>query len=217
MSKELILNRIKEARAKHAIQGANPIYRNIIKVEFEDLVEEYKHFQVLNKAEVIESAKENLEQAILKALENFKSKKVLHSTDLNLNLNLNLNFEAFKDFTLQPYDKEIEAMREELFEIDTALLHGVCGISSLGMIGAVSSHASPRLLSLITLNCIILLKKESIVRNLSEGIQALKNQSKNGVLPTNMLLIGGPSRTADIELKTVFGVHGPQKVAIILY
>ncbi len=213
MSKELILNRIKEARAKHAIQGANPAYRNIIKVEFEDLVEEYKHFQVLNKAEVIESAKENLEQAILKALENFKSKKVLHSTDLNLNL----NFEAFKDFTLQPYDKEIEAMREELFEIDTALLHGVCGISSLGMIGAVSSHASPRLLSLITLNCIILLKKESIVRNLSEGMQALKNQSKNGVLPTNMLLIGGPSRTADIELKTVFGVHGPQKVAIILY
>ncbi|UOS16666.1 lactate utilization protein C [Helicobacter pylori] len=213
MSKELILKRIKEARAKHAIQGANPIYRNIIKVEFEDLVEEYKHFQVLNKAEVIESAKENLEQAILKALENFKSQKVLHSTDLNLNL----NFEAFKDFALQPYDKEIEAMREELFEIDTALLHGVCGISSLGMIGAVSSHASPRLLSLITLNCIILLKKESIVRNLSEGMQALKNQSKNGVLPTNMLLIGGPSRTADIELKTVFGVHGPQKVAIILY
>ncbi len=213
MSKELILKRIKEARAKHAIQGANPAYRNIIKVEFEDLVEEYKHFQVLNKAEVIESAKENLEQAILKALGNFKSKKVLHSTDLNLNL----NFEAFKDFTLQPYDKEIEAMREELFEIDTALLHGVCGISSLGMIGAVSSHASPRLLSLITLNCIILLKKESIVRNLSEGMQALKNQSKNGVLPTNMLLIGGPSRTADIELKTVFGVHGPQKVAIILY
>ncbi|WRC76946.1 lactate utilization protein C [Helicobacter pylori] len=213
MSKELILKRIKEARAKHAIQGANPAYRNIIKVEFEDLVEEYKHFQVLNKAEVIESAKENLEQAILKALENFKSKKVLHSTDLDLDL----NFEAFKDFTLQPYDKEIEAMREELFEIDTALLHGVCGISSLGMIGAVSSHASPRLLSLITLNCIILLKKESIVRNLSEGIQALKNQSKNGVLPTNMLLIGGPSRTADIELKTVFGVHGPQKVAIILY
>ncbi|GAA7369403.1 lactate utilization protein C [Helicobacter pylori] len=211
MSKELILKRIKEARAKHAIQGANPIYRNIIKVEFEDLVEEYKHFQVLNKAEVIESAKENLEQAILKALENFQGQKVLHSTDLDL------NFEAFKDFTLQPYDKEIEAMREELFEIDTALLHGVCGISSLGMIGAVSSHASPRLLSLITLNCIILLKKESIVRNLSEGVQALKNQGQNGALPTNMLLIGGPSRTADIELKTVFGVHGPQKVAVILY
>ncbi|AFI05013.1 LutC/YkgG family protein [Helicobacter cetorum] len=211
MSRELILNRIKEARAKHAIKGANPTYRNIIKVEFEDLVEEYKHFQLLNKAEVIESTKENLEQDILKVLESFKSEKILHSTDLDL------NFEVFKDFSLQPYDKKIEEMREALFNIDTALLHGVCGISSLGISGTTSSHASPRLLSLITTNCIILLKKESIVRNLSEGIQALKNQGKNGVLPTNMLFIGGPSRTADIELKTVFGVHGPQKVAVILY
>ncbi|AFI05667.1 LutC/YkgG family protein [Helicobacter cetorum] len=211
MSKELILNRIKEARAKHTIKGANPVYRNIIKVEFEDLVEEYKHFQLLNKAEVIESTKENLEQDILKVLESFKSEKILHSTDLDL------NFEVFKDFSLQPYDKKIEEMREVLFNIDTALLHGVCGISSLGISGTTSSHASPRLLSLITTNCIILLKKESIVRNLFEGIQALKNQSKDGVLPTNMLFIGGPSRTADIELKTVFGVHGPQKVAVILY
>ncbi|WP_104747737.1 LutC/YkgG family protein [Helicobacter cetorum] len=211
MSKELILNRIKEARAKHTIKGANPAYKNIIKVEFEDLVEEYKHFQTLNKAEVIESTKENLEQDILKVLESFKSEKILHSTDLDL------NFEVFKDFSLQPYDKKIEEMREALFNIDTALLHGVCGISSLGISGTTSSFASPRLLSLITTNCIILLKKESIVRNLSEGIQALKNQSKDGVLPTNMLFIGGPSRTADIELKTVFGVHGPQKVAIILY
>ncbi|WP_104713036.1 LutC/YkgG family protein [Helicobacter cetorum] len=211
MSKELILNRIKEARAKHPIKGANPTYRNIIKVEFEDLVEEYKHFQLLNKAEVIESTKENLEQDILKVLESFKSEKILHSTDLDL------NFEVFKDFSLQPYDKKIEEMREALFNIDTALLHGVCGISSLGISGTTSSSASPRLLSLITTNCIILLKKESIVRNLSEGIQALKNQGKNGVLPTNMLFIGGPSRTADIELKTVFGVHGPQKVAVILY
>ncbi|WP_104760727.1 LutC/YkgG family protein [Helicobacter cetorum] len=211
MSKELILNRIKEARAKHTIKGANPTYRNIIKVEFEDLVEEYKHFQLLNKAEVIESTKENLEQDILKVLENFKSEKILHSTDLDL------NFEVFKDFSLQPYDKKIEEMREVLFNIDTALLHGVCGISSLGISGMTSSSTSPRLLSLITTNCIILLKKESIVRNLFEGIQALKNQGKDGVLPTNMLFIGGPSRTADIELKTVFGVHGPQKVAVILY
>lgn len=61
MSKEFILKRIKEVRVRYVIQGVNFIYRNIIKVEFEDLVEEYKYFQVLNKVEVIESVKENLE------------------------------------------------------------------------------------------------------------------------------------------------------------
>lgn len=61
MSKEFILKCIKEVRVRYVIQGVNFIYRNIIKVEFEDLVEEYKYFQVLNKVEVIESVKENLE------------------------------------------------------------------------------------------------------------------------------------------------------------
>ena len=42
------------------------------------------------------------------------------------------------------------------------------------------------------------------------------NLLKNSGNPSNILFIAGPSRTADIELKTVFGVHGPQQVYIIL-
>jgi L-lactate dehydrogenase complex protein LldG len=34
--------------------------------------------------------------------------------------------------------------------------------------------------------------------------------------PTNLTLVTGPSRTADIELTLAIGVHGPEKLDIIL-
>ena len=37
-----------------------------------------------------------------------------------------------------------------------------------------------------------------------------------GVLPTNLTLVTGPSRTADIELTLAIGVHGPGRLDIIL-
>ncbi|WP_194941643.1 LUD domain-containing protein, partial [Campylobacter coli] len=62
---------------------------------------------------------------------------------------------------------------------------------------------------------IVLLKKEDIVKSLSEALNLVKKE--NEILPTNILFIAGPSRTADIELITVFGVHGPQIAHIIIY
>jgi L-lactate dehydrogenase complex protein LldG len=35
-------------------------------------------------------------------------------------------------------------------------------------------------------------------------------------MPTNALLISGPSKTADIELIPAFGVHGPVELIVLL-
>ena len=35
-------------------------------------------------------------------------------------------------------------------------------------------------------------------------------------MPTNIVLISGPSKTADIELTLAFGVHGPKELLVLI-
>ncbi|MDO7252813.1 LutC/YkgG family protein [Helicobacter cappadocius] len=213
MSKTEILKRVQNALGKNHIPKDNiPYFKDILKYENVDLIEEYKRLQSNNRAKVLLSEKQSLGDDIQGILEEMGSKKILYSLDIPFDIStLGGGFEKIA------YDKDVETMRSELFGIDTSIIKAVCGVANLGIIGIVSTPSSPRLASLITPNCLILLDKNNIVSNLFEGTEILKKQSKNGVLPTNMLFIAGPSRTADIELQTVFGVHGPQNVAVILY
>ena len=41
--------------------------------------------------------------------------------------------------------------------------------------------------------------------------------SRSGKMPANTTLVGGPSKTADIEFTMTVGVHGPEKLIVILY
>ena len=87
------------------------------------------------------------------------------------------------------------------------------GVSSHG-VTCVSSAEAPRLLSLAPKICVVILKRENIVKSLSEQLNKIK--AEDGRLPTNVVFISGPSRTSDIELQLVLGVHGSQIFYVVL-
>ncbi|MBT0855106.1 lactate utilization protein C [Campylobacter jejuni] len=175
----------------------------------QDMLTEMKQKMSDNKYIVENATKDTLEEKINEIVAKYGLKSMIYGADLNLNL------EQIKAEKKICFDKEIENLRSEVFHSDFSIIHARAGVSSHGVALVPSSKAQPRMLSLAPKLCIVLLKKENVVKSLSEALNLVKKE--NEILPTNILFIAGPSRTADIELITVFGVHGPQIAHIIIY
>lgn len=208
MSKAKILNSLTRALKHNPLETEQASYQDIILPVESDLIKEYKRLQEFNKAEVFDIQENEISQTLQTIFHKEKIGKTLIPSTLK---------DKF-DFSIPSliYDKPMEEFKNELFEIECGIVEADYGISNLGVIALTSSKLQPRLLSLITKHCIILLKKDKIISNLSEALKKIKAANPD-ILPSNILFIAGPSRTADIELQVVFGVHGPQKTYVILY
>lgn len=187
-----------------------------------EMLSEMKQKMTDNKFIVEESDKAHLEAKINEIVAGYGYEKLIYPSNLGLDLSkINASEKVC-------FDKEVESLRKEVFHSEFSIINASCGVSSHGVVCVISSKEQPRMLSLAPTLCIILLKKEQIVRSMSEAFALVKKEcgdkakssnalNSNKTLPNNILFIAGPSRTADIELITVFGVHGSQKVHLVLY
>ena len=91
---------------------------------------------------------------------------------------LNLNLEQIKAEKKICFDKEIENLRSEVFHSDFSIIHARAGVSSHGVALIPSSKTQPRMLSLAPKLCIVLLKKENVVKSLSEALNLVKKKMK---------------------------------------
>ena len=114
---------------------------------------------------------------------------------------------------LRTWQGEIEDFKEELFQIDAAITTTVGAVAETGAIVLWPDKIEPRLMSLVPPVHIAVLQADKIYNSFCEIIQA---QNWAAQMPTNALLISGPSKTADIEMTLAFGVHGPRELIVII-
>ncbi|WP_104747277.1 LutC/YkgG family protein [Helicobacter bilis] len=214
MSRDSILQAVREATRTNPIQSVKPTHFDTMIYDRENLLSVYTQYQKANMAHLITTTKDSLVNSINEIIKECDIKELLCAKNI-----ANMQDSIMQSLQTQTllYDTSVDSMRDKLFSIEASILHAQVGVANLGIVGLGTNECNPRLASLVVKTCIILLHKDSIVPNLFSAFKILKTSGQDSSLPTNIVFLAGPSRTADIELQTVFGVHGPQNVYVVLY
>jgi L-lactate dehydrogenase complex protein LldG len=111
------------------------------------------------------------------------------------------------------YQQEIENCKDDIFKIDAGITSTLGAVAETGAIIVWPTEKEPRLMSLVPPIHIAVLDADTIFNTFCEAIQTQNWPEK---MPSNVLLISGPSKTADIELVLAFGVHGPKELVVLI-
>jgi L-lactate dehydrogenase complex protein LldG len=110
-----------------------------------------------------------------------------------------------------------EKTRETFFAADIGITEADYLIAETGSIIQLARPDAPRSLSLLPPIHLVVADRSHLLPDLFDLFTTLgTNGTEAPTLPSCVTIITGPSKTGDIELKLVTGVHGPGEVHAIL-
>ena len=112
-----------------------------------------------------------------------------------------------------------EARRAEATDT-VSVQHGYAAIAETGTLMLPSDPARPTTLNILAETEIVILRTSRIHGAYEEAWDTLRRERTDpvsgGFMPRNVMLVTGPSRSADIEQTLELGAHGPRRLHIIL-
>lgn len=91
--------------------------------------------------------------------------------------------------------------------------HGFAGIAETGTLMLPSAAERPTTLNLLADTAVVVLRASRVVGAYEDAWDMLRAA---GPMPRNVMLVTGPSRSADIEQTLELGAHGPRRLHVLL-
>ncbi len=114
---------------------------------------------------------------------------------------------------------EPEARRGQASD-QVSLQHAYAGIAETGTLMLPSAAVRPTTLNLLPETEIVVLRASRVVGAYEEAWDLLRAENRDeftgGFMPRNVMLVTGPSRSADIEQTLELGAHGPRRLHVLL-
>lgn len=168
-----------------------------------------------NHAEVINVVESEIVQVIESVLTKRGIDRLLYGKDSSFSEVIESRFND-KDSVigLDVFDFNLNEKKSFVFnEVKASFTSSKYAISETGTVVLWPSKQEPRTLSLIPPLHIVAVRKSALYPNFATLVE---KQQWHQNMPTNVLLISGPSKTADIQQTLAFGAHGPKELIVLL-
>lgn len=114
---------------------------------------------------------------------------------------------------VKTFERPIEDWKDEFFtDIDAGFTDVHCGIAHTGTLVLWPSESQPRSQSLVPPVHICLFDAAKMY---NDFYSAMQGENMAAGMPTNVVLVSGPSKTADIQLTLAYGAHGPRDMVVL--
>ncbi len=133
----------------------------------------------------------------------------------NENLKNIFCFDNWIGSLLQSSDIEFSSSPENFHDLNVGISPCDFLISRFGSVMLSSGMGSGRRLPFYAETHVVISKATQVVAELKDAINGMKKKYYDG-LPSQITVISGPSRTADIEKTLVMGAHGPRNLIVFL-
>ncbi|MCK8783928.1 lactate utilization protein [Roseomonas sp. NAR14] len=103
---------------------------------------------------------------------------------------------------------------------EVTVQHAFAAIAETGTLMFPADPTRPTTLNLLPEHAIVVLHASRVVGALEEAWDLLRAERRDpmtgGFMPRNVMLVTGPSRSADIESTLELGAHGPRRLHVVL-
>lgn len=111
-----------------------------------------------------------------------------------------------------------QVLREEIRQADMGITGADYALAETGSLVILPRRGLSRLVSVVPPVHVALVRPEDVLESLDDLflLRRLEYHQRGGEMGSYLNFITGPSRTADIEMTIVEGVHGPKEVHMVI-
>jgi L-lactate dehydrogenase complex protein LldG len=102
-------------------------------------------------------------------------------------------------------------------DAEISLILADVAVAATGAVGFAHRAGRPRSTGVLPPRQVVLLDAADLVADVASAFEHVGLRGGDRALPGNVVFAAGPSRTSDIEQRSIRGVHAPRDLAVVIF